>query len=413
MSVLHAAVPLFFSLMAVEWVAARRRGRRVYEWRDSVMDLGCSILSQICGVYLALLSIGAYRLVEQAALERDMVILVWPRGGPLSSPEAALAWITVFILVDFGQYCVHRASHRVSFLWACHLVHHSSEQLNYAVALRNSSLHGLFLWMVPLPLALVGVPWQVFAVCYGLNVAYQFWLHTRVVGRLGPLEQVLNTPSHHRVHHGREPEYVDRNFGGVFIVWDRLFGTFAEERQEPLYGITPRLPLSDPVWANLWGFVAIAHDVRRSPSWREKLAAVLGPPRWSEPAMSPPRSEPARGQPPLEAYAMAQFLVLLMTTVALLDRLALVPMVDVTAYGTLAALTLTGVGGLLEGRRWTLRFEVIRLSAAALAAILPGLRDTPLLPQGSLAIYSITSLLALLLLSVHPAARAGAESPRS
>jgi sterol desaturase/sphingolipid hydroxylase (fatty acid hydroxylase superfamily) len=253
MSVLHAAVPLFFGLMSVEWIVASRRGLRVYAWRDSVMDLGSGILSQICGVYLALLSIEAYRLVEQAAVERGMTILVWPQGGPLSSPEAALAWMAVFNLVDFGQYGMHRASHRVSLLWACHLVHHSSEELNYAVALRNSSLHGLFLWMVPLPLALVGVPWRVFAVCYGVNVAYQFWLHTRVVGRLGPLEQVLNTPSHHRVHHGRDPEYVDRNFGGVFIVWDRLFGTFAQERQEPAYGISPRLSRSDPVWAKRVG----------------------------------------------------------------------------------------------------------------------------------------------------------------
>jgi hypothetical protein len=151
----------------------------------------------------------------------------------------------------------------------------------------------------------------------------------------------------------------------------------------------------------VWGFVAIAHDVRRSSSWRGKLAAVFGPPRWSEPATSALQSEPARGQPLLEAYALGQFLVLLIATVMLLDRLALVPLIDVTAYGALAALTLTGVAGLLEGRTWARRYEVFRLSAAALAAFLPGLRHTPLVPQGTLAIYTIASLIALLLVSVH------------
>ncbi|HEX6104149.1 MAG TPA: sterol desaturase family protein, partial [Gemmatimonadales bacterium] len=311
----------------------------------------------------------------------------------------------VFLLVDLGQYWMHRASHRVSFLWACHLVHHSSEQLNYAVALRNSSLHGLFLWVVPLPLALAGVPWQVFAVSYGLNVAWQFWLHTRVVGRLGPLERVLNTPSHHRVHHGRDPEYLDRNFGGVLIVWDRLFGTFAEERQEPAYGISPRMPGSDPVWANLWGFVAIAHGMRGR-SWRDRLAAVLGPPRWSEPETPARQYAAAPPRPLLEAYAVSQFLLLLLATVAHLDRLTQVPLGELTAYGTLSALTLTGIGGLLDGRGWAPRFELIRLSAVALAVVLPGLRDSALFPQGPLLVYATTSLLALLLLTLRPDERA-------
>jgi alkylglycerol monooxygenase len=405
-SVLHAAVPLFFGLMGLEWLAARRRGRRVYDLRDSVMDLGCGILSQICGVYLAILSLGAYRLVARTAAERDLSLIpAWPEGGPFASPEAALGWVTVFLLVDLGQYWMHRASHRVSLLWACHLVHHSSEELNYAVALRNSSLHGLFLWVVPLPLALAGVPWQVFGVSYGLNVAWQFWLHTRMVGRLGPLERVLNTPSHHRVHHGRDPEYVDRNFGGVLIVWDRLFGTFAEERQEPAYGISPRMPGSDPVWANLWGFVAIAHGMRLARSWRDKLAAVLGAPRWSEPETSAREHASVPARPLLEAYAVSQFLLLLLTTVALLDRLGQVPLGDLTAYGTLSALTLTGIGGLLDGRGWAPRFELIRLSAVALAVVLPKLRDSALLPQGPLLVYATSSLLALLLLMLRPTPR--------
>lgn len=264
-------------MMGLEWLVARVRGRRVYRLRDSVTDLGCGILSQVCGVYLALLGLGAYRMVAEWADRAGLLLIPqWPQGGPFASARAGLAWVIVFLLVDLGQYWMHRASHRITFLWACHLVHHSSEELNYAVALRNSSLHGLFLWVVPLPLAAAGVPWQVFGICYGVNVAYQFWLHTRLIGRLGPLEWVLNTPSHHRVHHGRDLEYVDRNYGGVLIIWDRLFGTFAVERREPTYGIAPRFAAADPVWANVWGFARMAREVRRSSAIRDKVAAVSG-----------------------------------------------------------------------------------------------------------------------------------------
>jgi sterol desaturase/sphingolipid hydroxylase (fatty acid hydroxylase superfamily) len=396
-SVLHAAVPLFLTLMILEWLAARLRGRRVYLLRDSVTDLGCGILSQIVGVFLALLSLGAYRFVaEHAAITHYASVPAWPAGGPLASWRAAAAWAGVFVLVDCGQYWMHRASHRVSILWACHLVHHSSEQLNYAVALRNSSLHGLFLWVVPLPLAFMGVPWEVFAICYGLNVAYQFWLHTRVIGRLGPLESVLNTPSHHRVHHGRDPEYLDRNFGGVFILWDRLFGTFAREVQEPDYGMTVRTPGSNPVWANLWGFAAIAREMRRATSMRGKVRALVGPPQWTEPADASPEGEAeAADDPLLAAYAISQFLAMLVATITLLDRLGRAPLWDVAAFGILAALTLAGVSAALDHRTWVLRFEAIRLLSIGAACLPPMLHQSVLLPPHLVLLYAGASLLIL------------------
>jgi sterol desaturase/sphingolipid hydroxylase (fatty acid hydroxylase superfamily) len=398
MSLLHAAVPLFFALIGLEWLVARNRRRTVYALHDSITDLGCGILSQICGVYLGLLSLGAYRVAGDLAAPHVAGLFPrWPAGGPLSSAGAAGAWITVFLLVDFGQYWMHRASHRVSILWACHLVHHSSEELNYTVALRNSSLHGLFLWVVPLPLAVAGVPWQAFAVCYGLNVAYQFWLHTRVIGRLGPLEWVLNTPSHHRVHHGRDPEYVDRNYGGVLIVWDRLFRTFAAERREPRYGVAPAVSGSDPVWMNLWGFRQIAREAHRAGGLRGALAALLGPPRWSgSPTAAHPAAEvPTGGRRLSDGHALAQFLLLLAATVASLDDLGRAPLVDVAAYGALAALTLTGVSAVLERRAWAFRFEVARLAAVGLAFAVPGLRDTGLLPAPLLFGYAALSLLGM------------------
>jgi hypothetical protein len=251
---------------------------------------------------------------------------------------------------------------------------------------------------------MAGVPWQAFAVCYGLNVAYQFWLHTRVIGRLGWLETVLNTPSHHRVHHGRDPEYVDRNFGGVLIVWDRLFGTYVEEHREPDYGVSPPMPGSDPVWANLRGFAGIARELRRAPGVRGKLAAVFGPPRWGDPQ---PAAAPAEGgtrspAPLPEWYAVTQFGLLLLVTIVLLGELGRAPLADVAAYGTLAALTLTGLSAVMDARAWARRFELLRLSAVGLAAVAPGLRDAGLVPAHLLLGYVTVSLATVMLVTAGP-----------
>src|SRR5690606_31238042 len=151
---------------------------------------------------------------------------------------------------DFAYYWWHRASHRISFLWAAHVVHHQSEDYNLAVALRQAWFTSLSSWVLNLPLAFLGVPPLVYGVCAALNTLYQFWIHTRLVGKLGPLEWVLNTPSHHRVHHGIDAPYLDTNYGGVFIVFDRLFGTFVEETHEPRYGTLDPIRSFDPVWAN-------------------------------------------------------------------------------------------------------------------------------------------------------------------
>jgi sterol desaturase/sphingolipid hydroxylase (fatty acid hydroxylase superfamily) len=358
------------------------------------------MLSQFVGVFIAVIGLGAYQVVAvHAAMQHYMPVPAWPDGSPLSSWTAAAAWITVFLVVDFGQYWLHRASHRVSFLWACHLVHHSSEELNYAVALRNSSFHGLFLWVFPLPLAIAGVPWQTFAVCYGVNVAYQFWLHTRVIGRLGPLEAVLNTPSHHRVHHGRDPDYVDRNFAGVLIVWDRLFGTFRRETREPEYGISPRMKGCDAVAANLWGFAAIAREVGGRAGLRAKLLAVVGPPEWMAAREGPGSGSTSGEDRRLLAYALAQFLALLAATLVLLPALGHVPLQELAGFGVLGALVLTGVGAALDGKAWTMRFESLRLLSVGLACLLPMVRDSRLVPSRLLLPYAALSLMALALVA--------------
>ena len=190
-------------------------------------------------------------------------------------------WVLVILGVDLGYYVHHRFSHRVRIAWAGHQAHHSSEFMNFGTALRQkwNPWFEFFFW---LPLPLLGfAPWTLY-VAFGFNLIYQFYVHTELVGKLPrPVEYVMNTPSHHRVHHGSDPEYLDTNYGGILIVWDRLFGTFAEERQRPTYGLTKKVETYNILKLQYGDYVDIARDVRSTDRWRDKVGYVLGPPGWT------------------------------------------------------------------------------------------------------------------------------------
>jgi sterol desaturase/sphingolipid hydroxylase (fatty acid hydroxylase superfamily) len=356
---LHAAAPLFLGLIAAEAIVAWCRGRRIHDLRDVTTDMGCAVLSQFVNVFVSVLSVWAYNRL--GASWRDAG---WP-AVPWWPTNSLVVWVGAILLVDFMQYVIHILNHRVSILWACHLVHHSSEELNLAVAIRTGVFSGLFNLVFMLPFSLLGLPWEMLGAAYAMNVAWQFWLHTQLVPRLGPLEAVLNTPSHHRVHHGSDAEYMDRNFAGILIVWDRLFGTFTEERHAPTYGVTPPLASADPVWVNLYGLTQVVHAVRAASTWRGRLWAVFGPPRWHDlPAPPPPPPRPAL-TPSLVAYATAQSLLVLVGTVHLLPALGRLHLAEVALLTIGAGFTLSNVGRLLEGRRGARKREHARIAITA------------------------------------------------
>jgi hypothetical protein len=220
-----------------------------------------------------------------------------------------------------------------------------------------------------------------FVACYGLNLVYQFWIHTRAVGRLNSLtELVLNTPSHHRVHHGVNPKYQDRNYAGVLIGWDRLFGTFTPEEEEPVYGITHPLASWNPLWANVHEFVEIWRVVRRTRGWRSKLRAVFGPPSWRPADVGPAL---IADQSPIDnfrkfdpvapsgwtLYAFAQFVVTVAAGTKVLMIASSLNMTETAAIVFYLALSLTNIGGLLEGERWSLLLEFARILSLAAAGI--------------------------------------------
>jgi sterol desaturase/sphingolipid hydroxylase (fatty acid hydroxylase superfamily) len=205
--------------------------------------------------------------------------------------DAWWTWGLAILGVDFLFYWVHRVAHRVRLVWATHQAHHSSEYFNFTTALRQkwNNSHELVVW---LPLPLLGVPPALVFLAFSVSLVYQFFVHTERVGTLWrPVELVFNTPSHHRVHHGSDPGYLDRNYAGILIVWDRLFGTFQPELHRPTYGLTIPVGTYNVLRLQTHEYAAIARDVGRAGTWREKLGYVFGPPGWQPelPVRSPER----------------------------------------------------------------------------------------------------------------------------
>lgn len=210
-SLIWLSIPFFVAAMVIEYLVGKRKGVKLYRGRDTLANLACGLLSEAAGIGVKLLAIPIYSFVY----ERIAPLRLWEHTGQIPH---WLKWFVAFVAVDFCYYWFHRASHRINFLWACHAVHHQSEEYNYSVALRQSALGGLFSWVFYVPLALVGLPPAVWLTCYSINLIYQFVVHTKLVKEIGPFRLVLNSTSHHRVHHARDSEYLDKNYAGTLIV---------------------------------------------------------------------------------------------------------------------------------------------------------------------------------------------------
>jgi sterol desaturase/sphingolipid hydroxylase (fatty acid hydroxylase superfamily) len=268
------AFPVFLFAIAIEALYARWRGSRSYALPDALTSIHFGYLSEVERTLARLVVAAIYAAVYQRYHAFEL------------SPGDWRVWVGALLAYDFCYYWVHRFGHQVNLVWASHQVHHSSEYFNLSTALRQTATGSLLKWPFYLGLAVVGVPPVVFATVAFIDLLYQVWVHTEQVGRLGWLDRVFVTPSNHRVHHGQNDYCIDRNYGGILVVWDRLFGTFAEERaEEPVvYGVRKRFRSLNPVWGNFIQYRELFQASRAAPHWRAALAIWFGPPQgWNEP----------------------------------------------------------------------------------------------------------------------------------
>lgn len=269
--IVSIAFSLFAIIIRLEMSWWRRRGVEKYDLRDSLASYALVAMQFLLGVL-------GKSIFIIAGLE-------WVRErGPKLVGGRWWHWLILFLGVDLGYYLFHRASHRVRALWAIHEAHHSSELMNFSVALRQPPLEPLIDWLFFLGLAWIGFPAKAILTMYAFNLFYQFFIHTELVERLPrSLEWFLNTPSHHRVHHGTNPQYIDRNYGGVLVVWDRLFGTFTPESEQVRYGVLhPLTPVTstNPLFVGFHLWVDIFRDLAISRTWLERFCLLFAPPDW-------------------------------------------------------------------------------------------------------------------------------------
>lgn len=260
------AIPLFAILIALEAFYSHRQDSDEYrERKDTWTSIFIGFMSVVWGALFGLVT--------------GYVYIYFYSIAPFKFPaEAWWTWVLLFFVDDFAYYWFHRISHESRFFWNFHVVHHSSEHYNLSVAVRQSWFSGVAHWMFYAPVMLLGfAPWM-FALMHGFNLIYQFWIHTRFVKRLGWAELILNTPSHHRVHHGVNEPYLDRNYAGVLIIWDRIFGTFVDEAEEPRYGILKPVGSYNPLWINTHGWFELAEGIKLRRSLLSKIACIFSSP---------------------------------------------------------------------------------------------------------------------------------------
>lgn len=393
MNYVEIAIPFFILAMGVEFLYGAFVGRQTYRLNDTVNSLALGVLSQLNKV----LRLGVSALAFGA--------LVAYLNIPQWAMNSSWQWILAFVAYDFCYYWKHRAGHRSRLFWASHVAHHQSEEFNLSTALRQTGTDYIG-FVFYLPLYFAGVPPAAVVTVGSLNLIYQFWVHTEHIRRLGALDRILVTPSNHRVHHARNAEYIDKNYGGVFILWDRLFGTFKDEAADApcVYGITNGLKSFNPLWANFHVWLDTLRLSWRARNWADKIKVWFMPPGWYPadlaqqekpdwryPKFDPPATAFVRG------YTFVQFWLTTAAALWLLGVFSKLPHPFVLAAFVWLCFSFYVQGAWLEGRAYAPRLEWARVAGGALLAVtIPWFWSQAPLPLAwALGGYSVVSAVVL------------------
>ena len=397
-SIITFAVPVFLLLIVIEYCYGKYKGKNTYRLNDTFTSLSLGMISR----YPTMLNLGMQSLI--------FVYISKYLNVGLLSVKNPLTWVIAFLLYDLSYYWMHRMHHEIKILWATHSVHHHGEDYNLATALRQTSTGWLWKWIFYLPMIILGIPGEVFITVAGINLVYQFWVHTEHIGHLGFLEKIFITPMNHGIHHAKNKEYIDANYGGVFIIWDRMFGTYTARMPdvEPVYGTVSALQSWNPVWANFQIFTTMVKDTIKTKKFSDKVKVWFSKTYWRP-------EDCIETKDPKEFYVkfnpvitndikVFSFLQLLFTSIvsgSVLFFFAEYNYNEIIVFGLAITLLSSMTGLLLEGKRY-MYFVIFNVSIAGILAIeFLGVLNTNILSTNLLTSQLYVNIIAVSLLFIY------------
>ena len=342
------AIPIFFLLIIVEYFYGLYVGKNTYRLNDTVTSIALGMISR----FPTMLNLGVQSVI--------FVFISEYLNLELLSVKNPFTWIAAFLLYDLSYYWMHRMHHEIKILWATHSVHHHGEDYNLATALRQTSTGWLWKWIFYMPMIMLGIPGEVFITVAGVNLVYQFWVHTKHIGHLGFLEKIFITPMNHGIHHAKNKEYIDANYGGVFIIWDRMFGTYIAEKPDikPVYGTATPLGSWNPIWANFQVFSIMIKDTIKTKSWKDKIKVWFSKTYWrpedcieiKDPKEFDIKFNPEIG-PDIKLFSFTQMLFTIIVSGAVLTYVSLHSYSEIVLFGISLVTLATLTGYLMQGNR--------------------------------------------------------------
>lgn len=349
------AIPLFVLLMVIEFWITKKQGRKLHNFQDTIANLNVGIAERLTDCFTAGIFYFVYDYLNQ-------------HFGIFNIQSGVISWVALFLVTDLLWYWYHRLGHEVNILWGLHIVHHQSEEFNFTVSARITIFQAIartFFWSL---LPIIGFSAEMITVVLLVHGIYPFFTHTRTVGKLGFLEYILVTPSHHRVHHACNEQYLDKNYSDMFIIWDKIFGTFAEEVEEPVYGLTKPIKSYSFLWQHFHYLLELLYACKQTPSLKGKLRILLSKPETLDPNIRELLEPKFLVQVAQEVsstrfrnYIVIQISVVLVSLFYLIYNQEQLPTLVQVFTSLIILVTLVNCGAILEQRRWVFYLEYSRL----------------------------------------------------
>ncbi|MDH4461822.1 MAG: sterol desaturase family protein [Flectobacillus sp.] len=349
------AIPLFIILMVIEFWITKKQGRKLHNFQDTIANLNVGIAERLTDCFTAGIFYFVYDYLNQ-------------HFGIFNIQSGVISWVALFLVTDLLWYWYHRLGHEVNILWGLHIVHHQSEEFNFTVSARITIFQAIartFFWSL---LPIIGFSAEMITVVLLVHGIYPFFTHTRTVGKLGFLEYILVTPSHHRVHHACNEQYLDKNYSDMFIIWDKIFGTFAEEIEEPVYGLTKPIKSYSFLWQHFHYLLELLHACKQTPGLKGKLRILLSKPETLDPNIRELLEPKFLVQVAQEVsstrfrnYIVIQISVVLVSLFYLIYNQEQLPTLVQVFTSLIILVTLVNCGAILEQRRWVFYLEYSRL----------------------------------------------------